>query len=136
MTAFGSGSLSPNVASFQSVPGLELTVTVPDNAVLYISSDGGLKVGNMAAGAASVVDVVLAVDGAIVSNGGWRRVTAMNPSASIVGTATWSFGESLTLTGSHKIAIAARLVSGVAPVLSGASGTIEQGQLTVMIIKK
>lgn len=149
ITVFGTSGLTVTTTTLAIVPGLSSTVFVPANSVVYIATDGGLAPTSVAAGATTVVDVVLEIDGTIVPNGGFDRVPATNMavtnggSTTVVGFSRWILTQAATLTtGSHTIAVAAALApaGGIAfssnsATVSGNNNSVLQGQLTIVIVK-
>lgn len=140
ISVFGSSALSvASSASFALVPGLTQTITVPSGAVLYVSSTGGIQTSAATASGFSVCDMAIAVDGALLSNGGFQRLYAANtagvPSSMI---SYWNLSSALNLTaGSHTIAIfASGIGSGSTATVSGTVGSVLQGVLTVMVLTK
>lgn len=130
-----------------------MTVNVPANSAIYISSDGGVAPTTSADGAAAVVDVVIAIDNILVVNGGFQRLVATNRNFTNAGTTNtvgmvyWSVSQAVDLSpGNHSIAIAAGLsqqatspatpVSPTGATVSGNNTSVLQGQLTVIIVKQ
>jgi hypothetical protein len=137
-TAFGTEGLTLTTPSFAFtlVPGLIQTIFVPANSVLYISTDGGIVTQSNAANGFSIADVAVAIDSAITTDGGLRRLVAANASPTFSMVANWSMGFSIELTpGIHQIAIGARLIDGAGVVVSGDTASVLQGQLTVQVIR-
>jgi hypothetical protein len=140
-TAFGTVALNlPAVSeTYTPVPGLNQTITVPANSVVYVSTDGGVAVNSGFADAGATVDVGLFVDGSLV--GSARRLLPRNTSgapntALMAGFETWSMALSTDLSEStHTIEVGARLFDGARAIVSANSGVL-QGKLTVLIVKK
>ena len=120
------------------VPGLDVTLDIPANSKVFVSSDGGaLTAAGFPSGSSAALDVALFVDGGLVADGGWRRVVAMNLNGVGIVPGNWSFGVSLSLpAGLHRFQIASDVTAGVDATVSGNSTSINQGQLTVMILKQ
>lgn len=132
-TVKGTGSLylqpgtDPNQGTpFEQVPGLSQTVTVPANAKVFVSSQGGVRVNEVAPSLddRSVVQVSIIVDGQSFNN-----VVDAQPIE------FWSMSGSFSLAaGTHTITVKARQLSGPeSRVSDGSSANI--GVLTVMILK-
>lgn len=134
LTVHGSGQLSlvPG-AGFTLVPGLTQTITVPENASVYISSDGGAQ--HTAAGSTfSVVDVAVFIDGVQSAAGGTRRVVLSNTPAVAQMIGNWSMGYSRPLAaGTHTIQVRASNPGGFAVNVSG-NNALLRGQLTVLVL--
>lgn len=140
-SAFGTESVAiASETAFTAVPGLAVTIVVPANSFVFVSTDGGVSTNSVVDDGFSVVDVAVFIDGVLVANGGSRRVTAVN-NAQLVGITNYSiaFGTHLTV-GSHTIQVAAVLAAGVlgnnSATVSGGSHSVLQGQLTVIVIKQ
>lgn len=136
-TGFGSATLplaAPS-AIFAPVPGLAISVNVPADGVVLVSTDGGARV-NGAASANSTVEIRMTVDG--VQSGPVRRISPQN-STTLVGYDTWSLFRTLELTeGTYTIAVEARLVLGASVFVSGSNVTeaFLRGALSVVVLKK
>lgn len=132
----GTGQISVSgVTNFSAIPGLTITVNVPQNAKLHVDTSGGIQctgTGN----AYSAVDIAVFVDGSI--SNAQRRVVAANTAGVAQMIATWSFGRFLLLApGSHTIEVRA---AGGDPAMtpanvSSASAPQLQGVLTATIVK-
>ena len=141
-TEFGTDTTTLTSASsaYQALPGLAITVTVPADAVVLVTTDGGARV-NGATSAGSTVDVRLMVNG--VQSGPFRRVSPQN--TAITGYDIWSIVQTLDLApNTYTFTVEARLIQaapGVTSVLvsGGAPGTPEtaqRGSLSVVVLKK
>jgi collagen triple helix repeat protein len=148
-TVFGTAALNATTANHTLLPGLSQTITVPPNAKVYVSADGGFAPATSTPDAISVVDIDLVVDNQLVANAGYRRGAAKNQSVTngavtvTIGFVNWAFSTSLSLpAGTHTIAVeggltagAGSLVSPTGATISGNSSSVLQGQLTVVILK-
>jgi hypothetical protein len=127
-------------ATFVPVPGLTVTFDVPQNAEVYLATDGALSTTSLSVTGFSAVDIAFSIDGsdpAIIDNAGIRRVVAANTSGVARMAAPWSLGKALALTaGTHTVQVWTRLFAGSAAMVSGANGTVLQGQVTAIIVKK
>lgn len=136
---FGSASLTVDTTTGNTViPGLTTTITVPSTCVVYVSSTGGLTTTATTATGYSTVDVFLAVDGAIVANGGYQRVIAANTTGVNGMISAWSLCQVITLTaGSHTFSVRAAGVAGAgsSATVSGNNTSPNQGTLNVVILK-
>jgi collagen triple helix repeat protein len=156
VTVFGTSGLSLNPLTGTTLfilPGVSTTIDVPANADVFISADGGISVNSGMIGGSTAVDVALAIDGMVVVNAGFRRVSATNLAITNAGVTTlfgiqnWSLASNAVLTpGPHTFAVAAGLspqsgnpvvpISPNGAMVSGNSASLLQAQLTVAIIKK
>ncbi|MEO8769759.1 MAG: hypothetical protein ABI402_06735 [Ferruginibacter sp.] len=129
-TAGGTLSSATGAGTFYTLPGLTQTITVPANAVVKISSDGGILAA--VTGGNAFIDVAIQVDGAFPANGGYQRLTC--PANTF---AFWSFSEALTLSAMpHTIRIVAAWSSGNSATINGDGSSVLQGELTVTVIKQ
>ena len=130
-TALGSGVafVSPG-SDWTLLPGLTLTTVVPENAVLYVSTDGGVAISG--AGRASV-DVALFVDGVRVE-GGLRRVSVADSTTDVD---TWGISQSLQLApGTYTVDVRTRHGAGTGTAMvSGNSASLLRGELTALVLK-
>jgi hypothetical protein len=132
----GTGQITVSGATnFSAIPGLTITVDVPQNAKLHVDTSGGIQCTGTGA-AYSAVDIAVFVDGSITN--AQRRVVAANTTGVAQMIATWSFGRFLLVTpGSHTIEVRA---AGGDPAMttanvSSASAPQLQGVLTATILK-
>lgn len=137
---YGTGQLTVTSAftSYVVIPGLQQVITVPDNAAVHISTNGGIQC--TAVGSAySVVDVAIFVDGIASNQGGVRRVVAANSAAVGQMIATWSIARSYNLTpGSHTVEVKVIAVdpNAAAANVSSATAPQLQGVLTALVLTK
>ena len=128
--------LATPTPAFTTVPGLSQTIVVPANAVVYISTDGGILTDSINANAGSTVDVVITLDGFFLANSGFRRLSTSHE-LSGGGFTQWSAAQVLSVSpGSHTITVQARLAEGAAARVSGDFTSVLQGQLTTLIINR
>jgi hypothetical protein len=114
-------------------------VTVPSNAVLKVSVDGGLQTESTANNGVSVVDVALVIDGVVAANGGYKRIVAANTTGIVTMISNFDMSQAIPLTpGAHTNKVAAKGNGGASSpaLVSGDSTSVLQGELTVTIVKK
>jgi hypothetical protein len=137
-TAPASSPVTSATTSFTVIPGLTTTLTIPDNALVRVETNGGLQC--TAAGAAySVVDLAIFVDGVASVQGGQRRVVAANTTTVGQMIANWSFGRTYQLgAGTHTFEVRAIAVDPAAAAanVSSASAPQIQGVLTVTVLRR
>ncbi len=130
-------STAAGQTGFFFVPGLDLTITVPDNSVVYITTDGGVQTQSTSTTGFSIVDVALFVDGNFRPRSAYRRLIANNTSALVTQFENWSFAETVALSaGTHRIQVVAAHSGGAAATVSGGDGSTLQSQLSVTIVKR
>ncbi len=135
-TAFGTAALivSPSNTAFQVIPGLSQTVDVPADAVVIISTDGGIQTTSESPTGFSAATVAIAIDGVIAPEAGVRLVTAAN--SGIIGIGNFSMALSRDLpAGNHTFQVAVAGAGGSNFIVSGNSTSLLQGQLTVTVLK-
>ncbi len=134
----GSGQLvvSASTTAPELIPGLTMTVDVPDGAVLNVHTDGGLQCTGTGS-AFSAVDIEIFIDN--LESTAARRVVAANTTGVAQMVASWSFSRTFTVaTGSHTIEV--RAVSGdpgsaIANVSSAVAPQL-QGVLTATVFQQ
>ncbi|MBK7075077.1 MAG: hypothetical protein IPH44_22530 [Myxococcales bacterium] len=137
---YGTGQLAVTSAftSYVLIPGLQQVITVPDNAAVHVSTNGGIQC--TAVGTAySVVDVAIFVDGIASNQGGVRRVVAANSAAVGQMIASWSMARSYNLApGNHtvEVKVIAPDPNAATANVSSATAPQLQGVLTVLVLKK
>lgn len=136
--AYGSAQMTLGIASttYTLIPGLTQTITVPANAKVVVSTNGGVQAvgtGNNHA----IADIAIYVDGGLIGSAGQQRVIAANTTGLGNMLANWSFGKSYDLSaGAHTITVVAKDGGGTLDSnVSGTNGLI-QGVLTVVIINE
>jgi hypothetical protein len=114
-----------------ALPGLSATVTVPENAVLYVTTDGAT---NTVEADPPQVDISLAVDGLSPDPATTRQLPFLGLGGPFV--EHWSFGHTLDVpAGAHTVTVVARTTTGGAVRVSGGPGSALQGRLNVLILK-
>lgn len=137
---YGTGQLAVTSAftSYVLIPGLQQVITVPDNAAVHVSTNGGIQC--TAVGTAySVVDVAIFVDGIASNQGGVRRVVAANSAAVGQMISSWSMARSYNLApGNHtvEVKVIAPDPNAATANVSSATAPQLQGVLTVLVLKK
>ena len=135
-TVFGTGQVTPATVGFVAVPGLTQTVTVPPNARVLISTDGGVVNNNTTTTQAAYVDIEVFIDG-VSSERVHRLFVHSVPGQN--GFEYWSLASAHPLgPGSHTILVATRLnlaAPGSAISVSGDGNSVLQGALTVTVLK-
>ncbi len=127
-------NVTSNLTSFTLIPGLTQTINVPDNAIVFVSANGGFQ--NTALGNThAIVDLAIYIDGSASSV--QRRAVAANTSSlgQIIG--NWNLSGSFALTqGNHTIQIRVKDGGGSGTANIGGTNDLIKGNLTVMIIKQ
>jgi len=121
------------------IPGLTASFSVPPNAVVTVTTTGGLQTQSTTPGTAgaALVELGLYADNVTLQNGSRRRIT----SASEDGIQYWSISQVVPfLPGAHSVSLA---VFEPMPAVflshanvSGGAGSLMQGTLTVTITNK
>jgi hypothetical protein len=126
-------------ASLTLVPGLTTTVNVTAGDTVYVATDGGIQNSVQTAGAFSMTDVVVHVDGIVAANGLYKRVQCVNPSIATNSLCTWSLSGVVPLSpGPHQLQVVASASGGAGAIqctVSGNNTSVLQGEFTVMILK-
>lgn len=140
VSVFGSSSLTVAPTSGQTtIPGLTTNISVPNAAVVYVSTNGGISTTSASSSGLSVVDIFLIVDGAIVANGGYQRVVAANTAGIANNTQAWSTSLVVPVSaGMHTIAVRAlgvNVAGAVDATVSGNNTSANQGTLSVIVLK-
>jgi hypothetical protein len=140
-TAFGNASLTVTLTMPPTIiPGLSQTITVPSNAIVYVATDGGMQTTSSIASGFTIIDMIIYVDGSIVSNGGYQRLTAVNNAGITSATESWSMSQVILLSaGSHTIQIMAsgvNFLGNANATVSGNNTSPLQGELNVIILKQ
>ena len=135
-TVFSTGQLvlTQTVTSYTLIPGLSQTVTVPANAKVFVSTNGGFQ--NTDAGTSyAVADFAIYIDGAATSI--QRRVAAANSAALGQILSQWTLSGVFSLTtGSHTIQVRARDAGGSADGNVAGTDDLIKGNLSVLVIRE
>jgi hypothetical protein len=122
--------------TYTLIPGLTQTITVPANARVIISTDGGVQCS--AAGVAfAAVDIGIHVDGVASPQGGQQQIIASNTDAVGQMISYWNMTKTYNLAaGTHTIDVRYRDSGNGATADGNVSGTnpLIQGTLTVTIL--
>lgn len=127
--------LTTAMTTYTLVPGLTQTITVPANAKVYISSDGGFQNANTGVNH-GVADFAIFIDGTASTL--QRRVPAANSASLGQIIAQWSLSSVFNMTaGSHTIQLRAKYAEGTAQLnIGSASADLIKGNLSILIIKE
>ena len=130
-TVFGAAVVTVSLGGdWTLLPGLTMSPNVPEDAVVYVATDGGVA---MSGTGKAHVEVAVFVDGARVQ-GGLRRMSVAEATTDVD---TWAISLTLDLTpGTHTVDVRARHGSGGSVLVSGAGGSPLRGELTGILIKK
>lgn len=135
-TVFSTGQLvlTQTVTSYTLIPGLTQTITVPANAKVYVSTNGGFQ--NTGTGTSyAVADFSIYVDGN--PSNVQRQVVAANSSALGQIMSQWTLSGVFNLSaGSHTIQVRARDAGGTADGNVSGLDNLIRGNLSVIIIKE
>ena len=127
-----------------TVPGLSQTFAVPAGAIVYVSTDGGVRTTSGDATGFSDVHVGLSIDGVDPFNGGlfqrnvFQRLIVANTATLDFVHEDWGFGEIVPLApGTHTIAVRTKFATSFSSpaVVSGSGTNALRGQLTVLVLK-
>jgi hypothetical protein len=140
-TVDGTGALIEPFAGPAIVPGLSQSISVPSDSVVYVATNGGVQTNSTSATDFSAVDVFVSIDGQPPSHGLRRRIVCANSAAVVGMLCDWSLSAAFPLgQGSHTIEVRASgfpPLPGKAPaIVGGGVGSLNQGALTVMVLKK
>lgn len=135
-TVFSTGqlALTQTVTSYTLIPGLTQTITVPANAKVYISTNGGFQ--NASTGSShAAADFAIFIDGTATSV--QRQVAAANTTELGQILSQWTLSGVFNLAaGSHTIQVRARDAGGTADGNAGGTNDLIKGNLSVLIIKE
>jgi hypothetical protein len=134
---FGTGSTTiSSTGSFTTLSGLSQTVTLTGSAKLLITSEGGLFTTGGNKGHYSEIDIVLFQDGSILTEGGYKRVTAVNNNGSRNTVENWTFSilTNVIAAGTYTWDIRSIKESGEDAVVNGDNSSVLQGSLTIIVI--
>jgi hypothetical protein len=137
-TVFGTGPLTNLFTTMCTpIPGLTMTVDVPADSVLAVSTDGGVQTTSPSTTGWSQVEIQLQYDGASGLPGTRRQITPTNNGGVGATLETWSITQTTTLSPApHTISVCGRLVAGFPVNISGSNTSALQGQLSVIVLKK
>ncbi|AEA43610.1 collagen-like triple helix repeat-containing protein [Fluviicola taffensis] len=135
-TVFSTGQLilTAAVTTYTLIPGLTQTITVPANAKVYVSTNGGFQ--NAGTGTTyAAANFAIYLDGTASSI--QRQVVAANTTGIGQIMSQWTLSGVFSLTaGSHTIEVRARDAGGTADANVAGTNDLIKGNLTVMIIKE
>ena len=138
-SAYGTGSLTvtSSTTTFTLVPGLSLSVNIPANSVVLVTTTGAIATQGTGAGGFSVLSMGLFIDGALPANGGYQRISALNNSGLAGSIATWAMDMTNTLSaGTHTFSVQTKYSQGSSATVSSDNTGVLQGSLNVVVIKK
>ncbi len=144
VTVYGSSSLniSANQTTFALIPGLTTSINIPSTGsyFVYVSTDGGIQTTSAAASGFSACDIAVMVDGARMSNGGFKRLTVLNSNQVVNNFGFWSMSAYTSLSaGNHTISVyaaSANFSGQSSSVIGGDNTTFLQPALTVIVLRQ
>jgi hypothetical protein len=136
-TAITTAKSSVSVVNTLVNIGINPTVTVPGpNAVVTLATDGAIQVNSAAAGATTIVNILLYLDNATYLTG--RQYIVAN--GAFIGLSNWSFTTSIggLAAGNHTFNMYAQLAAGspATATVGDASNSPLRGALTVTVINR
>jgi hypothetical protein len=140
-SVYGTGTLTvPAAFTGEStlIPGLALTMTVPANSLVYISSDGGATTTSEASNGWSDTDIGLFMDDVALPGGNEEELTMLDNDNAIA-SSRWSLSTTLQFPtgGTHTFEVAAAGGGGgSSAIVSGSNGNLDQGTLSVLILRE
>ena len=135
-TVFGTGSVTPALSTEALMPGLTQTVTVPTNCVVYLSADGTARTTSSSSNGFSTANFYFKIDGTVPSNGGFGVLDLVNGAKTGVG-GHWTLSLATAVTpGSHTFSVYGFNQGSSPASFSGGTGSIDQGEFTVLILKQ
>ncbi|HEY4058324.1 MAG TPA: hypothetical protein VGM39_17045 [Kofleriaceae bacterium] len=134
---YGTGTLTATTGIYTVIPNMTTTLTIPATGIAYVATDGGVTTTSTSTTGYSTVDIVLVVDGTLLSQGGYRRIHAANTGGLTSIGANWSFSAVVPLTaGSHTIAVYGRYVAGSDATIGGNASSVNQPTMSVLVLKQ
>jgi hypothetical protein len=122
------------------LPGLSRTITLTAPAKVVISSNGGVQTNSLTLDGGSIVDVALWNNAALLPDGGFKRLTALNMGAAAPQNLVscfeyWAMECTLTLpAGTYTFDVRGRWIAGSAATIGGNNTTVMQGVMNIMVI--
>jgi hypothetical protein len=132
----GTGAVTASSTTWQILPGLTTTITLTQNAKVYITADGGVQNAG-AASTNSIIDVAIHNNGGLLNDGGFKRVAAINTNSTTGMFEYFSMGTVLTLApGTYTIDVRSRKSTSTTAnaTVSGNNSSVLQGIMTVQIV--
>jgi len=119
------------------VPGLSKTLAVPSDAIVLITTHGGVTIGSPGATDHTLVLVALYVDGVRVGTPAQQGVYVANNGSGAFTLGNWSFTFPLSLpAGTHTFKIRAVWDGGSNAFVSDTDNSVTQGAMTVIVLKQ
>ncbi len=122
------------------LPGLSRTITLTAPAKVVISSNGGVQTNSLTLDGGSIVDVALWNNAALLPDGGFKRLTALNMGAAapqnlVTCFEYWAMECTLTLpAGTYTFDVRGRWIAGSPATIGGNNTTVMQGVMNIMVI--
>lgn len=124
-----------STTTYTLVPGLTQTINVPANAIVLVTTSGGVQCSAVGT-AFAAVDVGIHVDGVVSPQAGQQEIIASNTQAVAQMVAYWSMTKTYTLAaGNHTFDVRVKDAGGNADGNVSGTNPLIQAVLTVTIIK-
>lgn len=128
-------------SSFSALSGLTKTITLSSPAKVYLRTDGGIQTTSNSSSGYSTVDIVLTMNGNILADGGYKRISALNNAGLKGQMANWSMATYASSTsgqydlpaGTYTFQVEARKVAGSNATVGGDNSSVLEGVLQVII---
>lgn len=138
---YSTGGITVGSATgFTPVPGFPVTITVPANTSVLVTGSIGVQTSSGAATGFSSVDVVVALDGALLANGGYDRIVVGNNGGitSQIRYANFSVSFPSLTAGTHTLAFysAGTGSGGSNATVGGNNSSVLQGTMSVTMVRK
>lgn len=128
-------TLTPTMTTYQIVPGLSQTITVPAGAKVYVSTNGGMQNTQSSGTNHGTAAFYIYVDGVATQVAG--RFVAANTSTMAQFINNWNLSSVLNLSaGQHTIDLRVRHFEGASNLNIGGTSDLIKGNLSVIIIKE
>ncbi len=132
---YGTSELVVDSGTYIVLPGLTQTITLTGSAKVLITADGGVMTAGDDKFDYSIVDVVLHQDGNMLSDSGFKRVTAANSKFNFNTIENWSFSVLLSMSaGTYTWDVRARWLEGFDASVNGDDSSVLQGSLHIVVI--
>ncbi len=127
-------SLTVN-GTFILLPGCSQVITLTGNAKVFLHLDAGLQTTSVATNGYTAADFVLAVNGAFLGNGGYRRIIALNNTGLVTNIESCAMGAVVTLApGTYTFEGYAAKAGGANGNASGNNTSVMQAMLSIIVV--
>lgn len=123
------------IGTWVNIPTLSQVVTVTEPSTVYINVGGGVQNTSAVASTYTSIDAVILQNGALMPNGGYKRVIASNSTTLVTIIENFSMATMATIApGTYTFSVAGSKQAGQNGILFGNNLSVLQGSMSIIVV--